>query len=91
MPRELAAEVPGVAILRSYEEKPLEANQVRVTTHYSSVKHGTEFRAFQANSADATDRFDPDLRLHIRGEAHNRFRRRWAICLLERCRRLVVR
>lgn len=73
MPRELAAEVPGVAILRSYEEKPLEANQVRVTTHYSSVKHGTEFRAFQANSADATDRFDPDLRLHIRGEAHNRF------------------
>ena len=73
MPRELAAEEPGVAILRPYEEKPLEQGQVRVTTHYSSVKHGTEFRAFQANSADATDRFDPELRIHLRGEVHNRF------------------
>ena len=55
MHRELAAETPGVAVLRSYEEKPLEPDQVRVKTHYSSVKHGTEFRSFQANTADATD------------------------------------
>lgn len=74
MPRELAADVPGKAILRAYEEAPLEPGQIRVRSRYSAVKHGTEFRAFQADTADATDRFDmAGLRIHLRGEKNDRF------------------
>ena len=68
MPLELIADRPGHAVLREYEDPPLAAGQVRVATQFSAVKHGTEFRDFRFDSADATDRWDPDLRLHRRGE-----------------------
>ena len=68
MPLELIADRPGHAVLREYEDPPLAAGEVRVTTQFSAVKHGTEFRDFRFDSADATDRWDPDLRLHRRGE-----------------------
>ena len=69
MPLELIADQPGHAVLQSYEEPPLQADQVRVRTLFSSVKHGTTLRGFRADSSDASDRWDGELRLHRRGEA----------------------
>ncbi len=47
MPLELIAERPGHAVLREYEDPPLAAGEVRATTQFSAVKHGTEFRDFR--------------------------------------------
>lgn len=68
MPRELIAERPGQCSLREFQELPLKPNQVRVRSLYSAFKHGTEFRAFQANTKDASNSFDSELRLHLRGQ-----------------------
>ncbi len=68
MPLELIADRPRHALLRSYEEPPLEPAQVRVRSLFSAVKHGTELRGFRADTPDASDRWDGRLRLHRRGE-----------------------
>ena len=68
MPLELIADRPGHAIMQPYQETPPGPDQVRLRSLYSAIKHGTEFRGFQANTPDATARWDSQLRLHIRGE-----------------------
>ncbi len=68
MPRELIADRPGHATLREYDEEPLKREQVRARTLFSAVKHGTEFRGFQANTLDASDVFSWEWRLHLRGQ-----------------------
>jgi threonine dehydrogenase-like Zn-dependent dehydrogenase len=68
MPLELIAERPGVAAMQQYEEVPLQPGEIRLGSVFSSVKHGTEFRIFKGDSADMSNRWDPDLRLHTRGE-----------------------
>ena len=65
---ELIADRNGNALLQPYEESAIRPDQVRLKSVYSAIKHGTEFRTFQANTPDATSRWDPELRLHIRGE-----------------------
>ena len=69
MPLELIADRPGHAILSEYKESTLAANEVRVKSLFSSVKHGTELRGFRADTPDASDRWDGALRLHRRGES----------------------
>ena len=69
MPRELIADRPGHAILSEYDEPVLQSAEVRVRSLFSSVKHGTELRGFRADTPDATDRWDGELRLHRRGES----------------------
>src|SRR5712692_1821741 len=66
MPLELIADRPGHAVLQPYDEPPLGADQVRVRTLFSSVKHGTELRGFRADSEDALHPWDPDLQIHRR-------------------------
>lgn len=68
MPRELIADRPGHTTLREYDEAPLKRDQVRAKTLFSAVKHGTEFRGFQANTLDASDVFSWEWRLHLRGK-----------------------
>lgn len=68
MPCELIADRPGHATLREYDEEPLKREQVRARTLFSAVKHGTEFRGFQANTLDASDVFSWEWRLHLRGQ-----------------------
>ncbi|MBI4552874.1 MAG: zinc-binding alcohol dehydrogenase [Candidatus Latescibacteria bacterium] len=68
MPLELIADQPGHAILRAYEEPPLQPDHVRIRSLFSSVKHGTELRGFRGTSADTSARWDGELRLHVRGE-----------------------
>ncbi len=69
MPLELIADRPGHAILSEYEEPLLQPGEVRMKSLFSSVKHGTELRGFRADTPDATDRWDGELRLHRRGES----------------------
>ena len=66
---ELIADRPGHAVMRAYEEPPLEPDQVRVRSVFSAVKHGTELRGYRADTLDASARWDWDLGLHVRGEA----------------------
>ncbi len=68
MPRELIADKPGHTTLREYKEEPLKPDQVRARSLFSAVKHGTEFRGFQANTLDASDKFSWEWRMHMRGE-----------------------
>jgi 2-desacetyl-2-hydroxyethyl bacteriochlorophyllide A dehydrogenase len=66
MPLELIADGPGHAALRSYQDRELRPEELRVRTKVSSVKHGTEFRLITAGSPDVVHPFDPELRLHDR-------------------------
>ena len=68
MPRELIADRPGHTALREYDEALLKPDQVRAKTLFSAVKHGTEFRGFQANTLDASDIFSWEWRMHMRGQ-----------------------
>ena len=67
MPLELIADSPGHAVLQPYELDPLKVHDVRIRCDFSSTKHGTEMRGFRADSADATDGWDGEYRLHMRG------------------------
>ena len=66
MPLELIATAPRTPELRSYEEPPLAPDEVRLRSTFSAVKHGTQLRAYRANTRDASEPFDPELRLHRR-------------------------
>ena len=50
MPRELIASAPRKPELRSYEELPLGPDEVRLRSTFSTVKHGTQLRAYRANT-----------------------------------------
>ena len=70
MPLELIATAPRTPELRSYEEPPLGKDEVRLRSTFSAVKHGTQLRAYRADTRDVSEPFDPALRLHLRhGEA----------------------
>ena len=66
MPRELIASAPRKPELRSYEELPLGPDEVRLRSTFSTVKHGTQLRAYRANTRDARQPFDAELKLHRR-------------------------
>lgn len=68
MPQELIAERPGTAELRTYTERELKPEEIRLESIFSSVKHGTEFRIFNGDSADMSSKWDSQLRLHSRGQ-----------------------
>ena len=68
MPLELIAAAPRTPVLREYEERPLGQNEVRLKSLLSAPKHGTELRAYRADTMDDTKPYDRELRLHM-GEA----------------------
>lgn len=73
MPRALIATAPRTPALVEYREPDLGAGQVRLRSVLSVVKHGTELRAFRADTRDATAPFDRELRLHLPGERRGAF------------------
>lgn len=73
MPRELIAAAPRTPALVEYREPDLGAGQVRLRSLLSVVKHGTELRAFRADTRDATAPFDRELRMHLPGERPDPF------------------
>ena len=66
MPRELIATAPRTPELRCCDEPPLGPDQVRLRSTFSTVKHGTQLRAYRADTLDATQPFDAELKLHRR-------------------------
>ena len=66
MPLELIAAAPRTPELRSYEEPPLGAEEVRLQSTFSAVKHGTQLRAYRADTRDISEPFDRELGLHLR-------------------------
>lgn len=65
MPRELIAVAPRTPVLREYEEPPLKSGEVRLRSLFSAPKHGTELRAYHADTKDQTSPFDRERRLHV--------------------------
>jgi threonine dehydrogenase-like Zn-dependent dehydrogenase len=47
VPRELIATAPRTPVLRTYDEKPLGARQIRIRTEFASPKHGTELVTYR--------------------------------------------
>lgn len=65
MPRELIALGPRKLILREYEEKELQADEIRIRTEFSSPKHGTESHIYRGTSPTHKKMFDPHYRLFL--------------------------
>ena len=67
MPRELVAAAIRTPELRSYEDTPLEPDQVRARTEYGAPKHGTELHMYRGDSPFGDSRFDPAMRAFLPG------------------------
>ncbi len=50
---------------REYEERPIEANEIRAEAIVGSISHGTELSEYRGRSPFAEKRFDPSLRLFV--------------------------
>ena len=73
MPRALVATAPRTPALVEYREPELGPGEVRLRSVLSVVKHGTELRAFRADTRDTTVPFDRELGLHLPGERRDAF------------------
>ena len=73
MPRALLATAPRTPALVEYAEPDLGPGEVRLLSILSVVKHGTELRAYRADTRDTTLPFDRELRLHLPGERPDAF------------------
>jgi len=65
MPRELVAIESKKPVLRKYEEKPLDENEVRIKTEFSSPKHGTELYVYRGASPFQDKEFSPEWRMFL--------------------------
>ncbi|PKO22206.1 MAG: oxidoreductase [Chloroflexi bacterium HGW-Chloroflexi-1] len=65
MPRELRLIAPRQVALVSYEDAPLQPDEVRGQGILSGISHGTEMNLYRGTSAFADNEFDPDLRLFL--------------------------
>lgn len=68
MPRELVVVAPREPVLREYQEKPLQPNEVRIRSAFSAVKHGTELGYYRGNSADINAYYNSELKLFMSGK-----------------------
>lgn len=67
MPRALYAAEEGRAVLRTEDEEPLAADELRIRMGLSAEKHGTTLPTF-AGERDRTKRFDRDRELFVETE-----------------------
>lgn len=65
MPRELVAIESKKPVLREYEENPLDENEVRIKTEFSSPKHGTELHVYRGTSPFQDKEFSPAWRMFL--------------------------
>jgi len=68
MPKELVAIAPSKPVLRDYEERKPQENEVLVRTQFSAAKHGTESFLYHGNAPAGDKRYDPDWRLFVERE-----------------------
>jgi 2-desacetyl-2-hydroxyethyl bacteriochlorophyllide A dehydrogenase len=69
VPRELLVTAPRTCIVAEYDERLLQANEVRATALFSGISHGTELQLWRGTSPFRSKRFDPDLRLFVKDDA----------------------
>ena len=72
MPKELIAIAAGMPTFLEYEERPLKPDEGRIRSIFSSPKHGTELRAYHANTEDYTSPFDHERGIHLKGRPGRR-------------------
>lgn len=65
MPRELVAIESKKPVPREYKEKPLDENEVRIKTEFSSPKHGTELYAYRGTSPFQDKEFSSGWRMFL--------------------------
>jgi len=74
--RQLVAEAPRKAVLKTYEDRPIAADEVRVKVEFASPKHGSELAAFRGESPHLASYYDYDWRAFLprtaasHGEGH---------------------
>ncbi len=68
MPRELIALKLRKLILREYQEKKLQADEIRIKIEFSSPKHGTESHVYRGTAPTHEKTFDPHYRLFLARE-----------------------
>lgn len=65
MPKELILTSPRQLAFVEYEQRPLQADEVRAEAIISGISHGTELNLYSGNSPFKDQYFDPDLRLFL--------------------------
>ncbi len=68
MGRVVTFEGPKSVGVREYEDPPLGSREVRLRTLYSGISAGTELTAYRGSNPYLTKRWEPDLRLFLKGE-----------------------
>ncbi|MCZ7545977.1 MAG: zinc-binding dehydrogenase [Anaerolineae bacterium] len=69
--KEFVVTAPRTIAFREYTEPPLKANEVRVRTIVSGIKHGTEMALYRGKTPFLDQAFDPDYRLFMPLEGHS--------------------
>lgn len=61
--KKLVATAPQVAEFKDYEDRPIEANEVKVKVEFAAPKHGTELADFRGVSPFIDGKFDEEWRV----------------------------
>ena len=67
MPRELVAIAPREPVLRGYKEKNLTLDEVRISSVFSAVKHGTELGFYRGVNVHFNSHYDSELKIFLLG------------------------
>lgn len=68
MPRELVAIGPREPVLQEYKEKTLKPDEVRLSSVFSAVKHGTELGRYRGIDAFFDSHYDSELKIFLPGK-----------------------
>lgn len=66
MVRQLVAVEPHKAEIRDYEDRPIQANEVKVQVEFASPKHGSELAGFRGESPHMDDYYDEEWRTFLK-------------------------
>lgn len=58
--KKLVATAPRVAALVEYDDRPVQANEVKIRVQFGAPKHGTEVVDFRAASPFIDEDFNPE-------------------------------
>jgi threonine dehydrogenase-like Zn-dependent dehydrogenase len=75
MPRELVAIAVRTPAIREYEDRLLEADEIRVRAEFGAPKHGTELHGYRGDSPFSDSHWDPAQKLFLPGTTDSQFPR----------------
>jgi threonine dehydrogenase-like Zn-dependent dehydrogenase len=65
MSKMLVAAEPRVAAFKEYEDRPIQADEVKCKVLYAAPKHGTELTDFRATSVHVKEKYDSEWQLFM--------------------------